>query len=160
MGDVTKIKEIGFVTGLLVMDCKSFNEYPSNHTGASANFGSGSDEIVIHLSGSPDTTEANNILTAIDLPTCTSSGLDITVNCGTYLVDDETSITADPSETKYVKVVICIDDASGDIETCVFTKTTGEYGSVPAGKTLCADMKEYSVPASGTTLTELNDWIR
>ena len=160
MGDVSKVNNIGFLTGILVVDCRSMNAYPSNHLGVSSHFGVSSDETVIHLSGSPDTTAADDILTAVDMPTCTSSGLDITVNCGTYLVTDVTSITADPTETKYVKVVICIDDTSGDIDVCVFTKTTGEYGSVPSGKTLCADLKEYSVPAAGSTLTEIINWIR
>lgn len=160
MPDVSQIKNAGLITILSVIDAKGLFDYPTEYDGASANFGINDNELVIHLTGSPNENNANNILTAAALPTCTSSLLDITTNLGTYISNDVTSVVADPNDEKFVKISIVIDDVSGDIEAIAFEKTTEIYGDIPAGKTFCCDLKEFSVPAAGTTLTEVKNFIK
>ena len=41
----------------------------------------------------------------------------------------------------------------------VIEKTTDLFGDVPTGKTHCTNLREYSVVASGTTLTIETDWV-
>ena len=159
MPNATLVKEAGVFSALQIIDQRSLFEYPVEHAGASTRFGANADQLAIHLTGSPSLTAADAILAAIQTPTCTSSLLDITVNVGTYLVNDVTSIVADATDELFAKASIVIDDVSGVIEVIAFTKTTGEYGSSPAGKTFCCDLKEYSVPAAGTALTEINNFI-
>ena len=142
-----------------VISAKSENTYPTDYDGASSNLGANNDELQLHFTGSPSLTAADAILTAIALPTCTSSGLDITTDCGTYVVADSTSITADGSDTKYVLMSIQINDSDGAVEVLAREKTTGSYAAIAGGKTLGADLKEFSVPASGSTLTETQDYI-
>jgi len=97
-----------------------------------------------------------------NIPTCVGNSptnLDIRTNVGTEIVDDDYTVTADPSDKKWIKMVILRDDTSTDIEIYAFEKTTGEYGSVPSGKTHEKDLKEFSVVASGTVLVEEEDFI-
>lgn len=160
MPDATLVKDINHsVAALHIIDCRGAFLYPTEFLGASSGFGTSSNQIAIHLSGSPSLTDADQELSDIQIPTCTSSLLDITVNVGAHVVTDVTSITADPSDQKLVLMSAVIDDTSGAIEILAFEKTTGEYGAMPAGKTLCGDLKEYSVPAAGTVLTEINNFI-
>ena len=159
MPNALLVKEAGIATAVQIIDCRSFFEYPTEHAGASSRFGASDNQLAIHLTGSPSLTEADAILAAIQTPTCTSSLLAVTVNVGTYLVSDVTNITADPDDELFAKITVAIDDTTGVIEVIAFTKTTGEYGLPPAGKTFCADLKEYSVPAAGSTLTEIQDFI-
>jgi len=159
MPNALLVKEAGPQTALQIIDCRSLFEYPTEHDGASTRFGSSSNQLAIHLTGSPSLTAADAILAAIQTPTCTSSLLDVTVNVGTYLVSDVTSIVADPDDELFAKISVAIDDTTGVLEVIAFTKTTGEYGSPSAGKTVCADLKEYSVPAAGSALSEINNFI-
>ncbi len=98
----------------------------------------------------------------LNVPSCVGnspSNLKIRTNVGSEIVDDDYTVTAHASLKKYVKISILRDDTSTDIEIYAFEKTTGEYGSVPSGKTLEKDLKEFSVVALGTVLVEENDWI-
>jgi len=157
MPNVSIVKDIGLSSALLVVDAKSRFDYPVEEDGASAHVGANNDEVVIHLTGTPDEAAANAILAAIELPTCTASVLTVTVNLGTYLVNDTTVVT-DVTD-KCVLVCIAIDDTTGVIEVLVFEKegALSEYGDTPAGKTLIAKLKEYDILASA--LSEINDFI-
>lgn len=158
--NVTTTKDVGLVSALEVMTAKSNFEYPSNAEGASENWQGVTNQLALHYSGSPSTTEANNILTAIQKPTCTHSLLAITVNCGTYLVNDVTNVTADPNDDLTFLVCIYIDDTTGNFEVFVFEKTINEdYDLLQAGKTLATHLKEYSLTAAGTALVEIDDRI-
>lgn len=98
----------------------------------------------------------------LNVPTCVGnspSDLKVRTNVGSAIEDDDYTVTADPDDKKYVKISILRDDTSGDLEIYAFTKTTGEYGSVPSGKELESDLKEFSVVAAGTELVEEEDWI-
>lgn len=97
-----------------------------------------------------------------NVPTCDGnnpSDLDIRTNVGSAIVNDDYSVTADPSDKKFIKMSLVRDDTSTDLEIIAFEKTTGDYGSIPSGKTLIGDLKEFSVVASGTVLVEEQDFI-
>jgi len=118
----------------------------------------------IHLveESSPDDTDANQLLSDLEKPTCVIDGTDslqINTDVGNEVVADTYIVTADPSDTTYAKVVLGMDDSNGDLEIFVLEKTTGVYGSLPAGKSLISDLKEFSVPAAGTVLTEEQNFI-
>lgn len=158
--DVTLVKEAGYFSVKRILHGMGGKKYLAEFLGVSARFGVSSNQLAMHLDPAASDTDAVAALAAIQLPTCTSSLLDITVNVGTLIVADLTSIVADPSDEKFVKVSIAVDDTTGDPEVYVFEKTTGAYGDLPAGKTLCVDLKEYSVAAAGSALVEINDWIK
>jgi hypothetical protein len=88
-------------------------------------------------------------------PTATASGLDITTNVGSAIVNDVTAITADPDDIKYVKVSVVRDDTSGDLEIQIEEKVLGNYSGTPAGKTFECEVKEFSLVAAGTDLVEV-----
>jgi len=158
--DIALVKEVGKVTVLEILKIVGENKYGADFTGASSHVGPDSDQVVIHLVDAADDTEAVAALAAVQLPTCSDSGLNITVNVGTYLISDVTNILSDPTDIKFVKVSILLDNATGLPQVYAFEKTTLTYGDVPAGKTFCCDLKEYSVPALGTALTEIKNFIR
>jgi hypothetical protein len=158
--DVTLIKEAGLRTILGILSCIGSIKYGAEYKGASTHFGSSSDQLAMHLSDGQVDTDAVAALAAAALPACSHNLLDITVDAGTWVVADVTSIVADPAEITTVKATIAVDDISGDPEVVIYEKTTGVYGNVPAGKTHCSDLKEYTLAAAGTSLTEINDWIK
>lgn len=160
MSDVTLQKDIGVSSGLRIINKKSLAEYPNDLIGASARVGTANDLIVIHLIGSPDTTAAVAILNSVELPTCEFSGLDITANVGTYIVNDITSVTADATNTKHILISIQIDNATKSIEVLAREKILGLYADIEAGKTFCCDLKEFSVVAQGTVLVLVKDFIK
>jgi len=97
-----------------------------------------------------------------NVPTCVGnspSDLDIRINVGSAIEDDDYSVTADPDDKKFIKMAILRDDTSGDLEIYAFEKTTGDYGDVPSGKTHEKYLKEFSVVAAGTALVEEEDFI-
>ncbi len=157
MPDVTLIKNVGFNTGLQVIDSRSSFEYPVEHQGASTGVGANNDEIQIHLTGSPDETAAAAILAAVEFPTCEAAVLTVTVNLGTYLVDDATVLTI--GIDKFALVCLAIDTVSGVLEVLIFEKTgpLAEYGATPAGKTLVSKLKEYDL--EGPNLVEIKNFI-
>ena len=159
MQNIVLVKSAGKDSALNILDKVGAVKYPGKYHGSSSGFGASSNQLAMHIDDGETNTNADTALAAIEIPTCAHSSLDITVNVGTYVVTDVTSIVADGSDTKFVKVTVAVDDTTGDPEVVVYEKTTGAYGNVPAGKTHATDLKEYSVPASGSTLTEINDWI-
>lgn len=159
MGNVSISKDVGLISAIGVLHYCSKHLYPSNEDGASGNHKGILHNTVIHLTGSPNTSDAVDLLNDIQKPTCTSSLLKITVNCGNFVVNDQTDIVADPTNTKYVKVTLVLNDSSGAVEVYIFEKTVGSYGSLPAGKTHICNLKEFSVLASGTSLTLVKDFI-
>jgi hypothetical protein len=88
-------------------------------------------------------------------PTAVASGLDITTNVGSAIVDDVTAITADPDDIKYIRVSVVRDDTSGNLEIQVEEKVLGNYSGTPEGKTLEYEIKEFSLVAAGTDLVEI-----
>lgn len=121
--------------------------------------GKNGNTIEVYLEDGESQTEASNMITAVGEPTCTHNNLTITVNFGTYVVNDQDTIVADPTNKKWVLVKLGIDDTTGDFEIFFCEKTTGEYGDLPAGKTYVHDLKEYYVEANGTELVEFIDFI-
>ena len=88
-------------------------------------------------------------------PTAEATGLDITSNVGTVIVDDITSITADPNDIKYCLVSVVRDNASSLLEIQVQEKVLGNYAETPEDKTWECDIAEFSVIAAGSTLVKL-----
>jgi len=160
MQSVTLVKSAGSVTIVNILKCICTVKYGVDFLGSSSGFGAGSNELAIHIDDGASDVDAVAALAAAALPTCSKNLLDITVDAGTWIVADVTSITADAVDEKFVKVTIAVDDITGDPEVVVYEKTTGAYGDIPAGKTECGMLKEYSLPALGTDLTEINDWIK
>jgi len=157
MVDVSLVKNIGSNTGVQVIDERSRFEYPVEHLGASAGV-NGGDEIRIHLSGSPNTAAAVAILAAVERPICAAAVLTVTVNVGTYLVNDTTAIT--DGLDKFALATLALDNITGALEVLVFEKSgpLAEYGETPAGKTFVAKLKEYQIVAAA--LVEIRDFIR
>jgi len=80
-----------------------------------------------------------------------ASGLTLTVNINSIVVDDITTVAADPTNTKTVNLCYVL---SGDtLAVQAFEKTTGEYAALAAGDRVVKDLGEWTVPANGTTLT-------
>ena len=160
MADVTTTKDVGMATALEIMDARGLFDYGADLIGSSANWQGVTDQLAMHLVGSPSETAANAILTAIQKPTCTHNLLAITVNCGTYLVNDVTNVTADATDELFFCSAIYIDDTTGNFEVFVFERTANEeFDFTQAGKTLAGKLKEYSLPAAGTALVETKDLI-
>jgi len=163
MGDVSIVKDVGFSTALNVIDARAAFEYPTEADGSSANFrvtgpeGEITEELAIHLIDGADTAPALAILNAVELPICTAAVLTVTVNLGTYLVNDVTTVVDELN--KFVLVCIAIDDTTGVIEVLLFEKSglLAEYGVAPAGKTLVVKLKEYETTAG--VLVEIGDFI-
>ena len=87
------------------------------------------------------------------------SDLKIRTNLGSAIVNDDYTVTADPSDKKFIRISLARDDGSTDLEVIAFEKTTGEYGAMPAGKTLEFHIKEFSVVAAGTELDLEQSWV-
>jgi hypothetical protein len=155
--DVALIKEAGNVTVLEAIDAKSAAAYPGKHLGSSAHFGAASNKLAVHLEDGESPTLAEAILAAIEKPTVSAASLTITSNFGTYIVADDTVITADPTEVKFVKIVLSL-DGGNDFQIEALEKTTGAYGT-PTGSSPI-DLKEFSVQAAGSTLTEVQNFIK
>lgn len=85
--------------------------------------------------------------------------LKIRTNLGSAIVNDDYTVVADPDDEKFIKMSLVRDDTSTDLEILAFEKTTGEYASIPAGKTLELDLKEFLVVAAGTSLNLEQSWI-
>jgi len=100
--------------------------------------------------------------TSTNQPTCvmnSPSDLKIRTNVGSAIVNDDYTATAHESDKKFFKMSLVRDNTSGLLEILAFTKTTGNYGSMPSGKTLEFDLKEFSVVAAGTVLVEEQSFI-
>ena len=88
----------------------------------------------------------------INKPTSVASGLDITANVGSAIVNDVTSIVADPDDTKFALVSVVRDDGTGILEIQVQEKVLGNYASTPTDKIWECDIQEFSVIANGSNL--------
>lgn len=83
-------------------------------------------------------------------------GLQITVNVNAVIVDDVTTIVADPTDTKFVLVSMSYNKATDVFGVVVREKTTGQYADLLSpDEVLVEDFQEYSLVASGTTLVEV-----
>jgi len=102
---------------------------------------------------------ATTFLNGLDNPSCDASGLDITTNFGTFIVDDVHSVVVDPALETRVKVTLAVEKGTWNLDVLVFEKTDGDYDDVPSTHETIAELKEFSLPAAGSELTELNDWI-
>lgn len=142
------------VTAFKAVNSQLIVKYPAKIYGCSWSDA----DLTAHLHTGESTTIANTAMTGVENPAVTDSGLVITTNVGTLLVDDEHTVVADGSEITTIKISMFVNDTSGAIEAVAFEKTTGEYGSDPAGSSFICDLKEYTCPASGASLTEINDW--
>ena len=162
MNDSTLVKDAGtlVVPKVLVEKAKIDYADPLDVLGGSTRLGASNDLIVLHLKDGASKTIADDLLDDVELPTVTSGSLNITSNVGAFIVNDVYAVTADGTYTKYILITIGIDDTSGDLEIIEFEKTTGEYDSAPAGKTVLMNLKEYQVVASGSSLTENANYIR
>ncbi len=83
----------------------------------------------------------------------TVQGLNITVNVDTIVVDDVTTVTADETDTKQVKVCCVYNSTSDTFSVVLFEKTTGLYDDLASNEDLAADFGEWEVVANGTDLT-------
>ncbi len=122
-------------------------------------------EAIIHLvnEGSPTVTNADNLLTALQKPVVEPDGgtpLQINTDVGTEVVADTHLVVASGSEKKWIKMVLGMDDVSGALEIFALERLDSQvYGSLPGGKTFVADLKEFSTPVSGTSLTEEKSFL-
>jgi len=105
-----------------------------------------------------DDTFANAKLDAIADPTCSDTGLQVDVTVGTLLNDSDT-FSAHATEVTTVLVTVGVDDSTKLLEIISYTKTTGEYGDIPAGKTHCYNLKSYTIAALASTMTEVESWL-
>jgi len=81
------------------------------------------------------------------------SGLDMTVNIETLVVDDVTSITADPSDTTTAMVCYIFNEDTDALSLQVYVKTVGLYADMLLEERLVRCMGEWEVVANGTVLT-------
>jgi hypothetical protein len=91
----------------------------------------------------------------INVPTATSSLLAITSNVGSVIVDDVTNITADPDDTKFVRISVVRKDSDSVLSILAEEKVLGDYAGVPSGYELEQVINEFSVVAAGTALVEV-----
>lgn len=85
-----------------------------------------------------------------------AAGLEITVNVDAVIVDDVTTVVADPTDTKLILVSMSYDKATDVFAVVVREKTTGQYADLLSpDEVLVEDFQEYSLVASGTTLVEV-----
>lgn len=156
--DVCEIKSVGSISAVKVMSLIGFAKYTSEFVGITSGLGP-SQSLCVDLAIGASPADAITILSKSELPTVVAALLDITVNFGLYLVNDVTSIAADPSLLKTVKVTVGVHQTTGAVSVVVFEKTDGSYGDPPAS-TDVVDFKEYTVPATGTVLTQINNFIK
>lgn len=154
---VSIVKDVGFKTAVQTIHHRAKFEYGVDFNGASAHVGANEDEISIHLLNGVSDVAALAILNAVELPTCTAAVLTVTVNLGTYLVNDTTVVT--DGVNKFVLACVAMDNITGVIEILIFQKDglLAEYGIAPVGKTLITKLKEYEIVAAA--LVELADFI-
>lgn len=91
-------------------------------------------------------------------PTCSDTGLQADVTVGT-LLDTNDTFSAHATEVKTVLVTVGMDDTTKALEIISYEKTTGEYGSIPGGKTHGYNLKEYTIAALASTMTEVQSWL-
>jgi len=83
------------------------------------------------------------------------SGLSVTTTIDPLVVDDVTTITADPSETKYLLILYVFDESLDAFTINAYEKTTGLYADLDDDEVLVAEIGEWSVVANGSELVEV-----
>jgi len=84
-----------------------------------------------------------------------ASGLTITSSVSQFGLNDTTNVTADATDTKYAIIKLIYNSTTDTFLLTSYEKTTGAYATLAADELLLATVKEYSVVANGTTLTEV-----
>lgn len=87
--------------------------------------------------------------------TVEASGLVLTVNINSVVVNDQTTVTSDAVATKYVKVCYIYNSTSDSLSVEVFERTDGLYDDLADDEQLAADFGEWSVGPSGVTLVKV-----
>ncbi len=80
------------------------------------------------------------------------AGLAITVNINSVVVADATTIVADPTLTKTVKVCYVFNETSDEFEIIVFERTDGLYEELAGDEEIFACLGEWGVGPAGTEL--------
>lgn len=89
-------------------------------------------------------------------PTVVAVGLQITVNVNPVIVNDQTTVVADPADAKLVLVSMAYDKAADTFAVVVREKTTGQYADLLSpDEVLVEDLQEFSLVAAGSTLVEV-----
>ena len=83
------------------------------------------------------------------------SGLAVTVNIDSVVDDDVTTLVADSTDTKFLKLCYVFDQTSDTLLVLAYEKTTGAYASLNSDQILVRLLGEWSTPANGTALTEV-----
>lgn len=71
------------------------------------------------------------------------------------LVFDVTTVVADPSDTKFLRILYVENTDTKALAVRAHEKTTGRYASLAVNEKVVARIGEWSVPANGTVLTEV-----
>jgi hypothetical protein len=79
-------------------------------------------------------------------------GLTITTNIEGLIVDDLTTVVADPTNTKYVRVSYVYNEATDSFSVEAYEKTTGEYALYEPPEYLVRQLGEWFVVANGSVL--------
>lgn len=85
----------------------------------------------------------------------TASGLVITTDIESLVDEDETTVVADGSNTKYVRLCYIYNADTDVFSIAAHEKTTGEYAALTPPEYLVRELGEFSVVASGTELVEV-----
>jgi hypothetical protein len=86
----------------------------------------------------------------------TASGLVITTTISELQINDQTTVTADPSLTKYVLISLIYDAGEDVFSVEAYEKTSGEYADLDADQYLVQqNISEWYVVANGDTLVEV-----
>jgi len=86
----------------------------------------------------------------------TAAGLVITTTVSELDIDDETTVVADETLTKYVLISLVYNSTSDTFGINAYEKTDGEYDSLDADEYLVQqDVSEWYVVANGDTLIEV-----
>jgi len=135
---------------------KSKQSYGTKYKGMT--YHSDTNSISSFLDDGESSTNINTFVTDAANATCTDSGMVITTDFSTWIVNDQHTAVADSVEEKFFKTDIYIDDTTGALEVVTFErKKPASYGDEPTAKTFVCTLKEYSTPASGTSLTLIYD---
>ncbi len=144
------------LNGFRALEEKSKQSYGTKYQGMT--YHSDTNGISSFLDDGESSTNINTFVTDIADPTCTDSGMVITTDFSTLIVNDQHTAVADSVKKKFFKTDIYIDDTSGALEVVTFErKDPASYGEEPTDKTFVCTLKEYSTPANGTSLTLIYD---
>lgn len=156
MIDVTKNKIIG-AGALRTINASLDIKYGEEYVGVTEQ--DATTQLIVTLMSVTHESAVRSLMNSYETLTCDATGLTINTDMGGIIVGDVTNISADNNDKKYVLMVMAVDNTTGNPSVYAFQKTTGEYGTLPASKSLATRIKEYSVVAGGNTLVEINNFI-